>query len=211
MGYRENMKRDMKFDKRCTDCGAEFVGASWTAKYCVDCKEKRVRFGRVKAPEDKLWHTDYPEKLCVVCGELYLPTSGNQKYCAECRSSATKARREATKRKKIEKLKQQAPTKKECTVCREKYAPNGNNQLVCERCYQMPTHRRVAFREKYPTWECERCGKKDFESLSKIQIHHKNRVKTDNSPDNLEMLCSRCHRHEHIVRCKVTGKILTNL
>jgi predicted nucleic acid-binding Zn ribbon protein len=41
---------------------------------------------------------------------------------------------------------------------------------------------------------CERCGYPKYEIL---QIHHKDRVKTNNSLDNLELICPNCHAEEH--------------
>jgi 5-methylcytosine-specific restriction endonuclease McrA len=44
---------------------------------------------------------------------------------------------------------------------------------------------------------CERCsyGKQEI-----LQIHHKNRNRTDNSLENLEILCPNCHYEEHIFK-----------
>jgi hypothetical protein len=42
--------------------------------------------------------------------------------------------------------------------------------------------------------KCERCT---FSDIRIIQIHHKNRDRTDNKRENLEYLCPNCHVLEH--------------
>jgi len=41
---------------------------------------------------------------------------------------------------------------------------------------------------------CERCGYARFEIL---QVHHKNRDRSNNSLENLELICPNCHCEEH--------------
>jgi len=41
---------------------------------------------------------------------------------------------------------------------------------------------------------CERCGYNIFEIL---QVHHKNRDKSNNNFENLELVCPNCHFEEH--------------
>lgn len=51
-------------------------------------------------------------------------------------------------------------------------------------------------------WTCERCGVNLKEHRSFLQVHHKNGVKSDNTRQNLQALCIRCHAqkpdHEHL-------------
>jgi hypothetical protein len=42
---------------------------------------------------------------------------------------------------------------------------------------------------------CERCGGNG--QKSRLEIHHKNRNKHDQSFENLEVLCHHCHMQEH--------------
>jgi Zn finger protein HypA/HybF involved in hydrogenase expression len=42
---------------------------------------------------------------------------------------------------------------------------------------------------------CERCG---LRKNTELPRHHKDRDKTNNSPDNIEVLCPTCHSKEHI-------------
>jgi len=43
---------------------------------------------------------------------------------------------------------------------------------------------------------CERCGYNKYEIL---QVHHKNRKRSDNSTENLEIICPNCHYEEHLL------------
>ncbi|MFA6397933.1 MAG: HNH endonuclease signature motif containing protein [Candidatus Paceibacterota bacterium] len=43
---------------------------------------------------------------------------------------------------------------------------------------------------------CERCNYNKYEIL---QVHHKNRQKTDNRIENLEIICPNCHYEEHFL------------
>ncbi|MCR5347507.1 MAG: HNH endonuclease [Fretibacterium sp.] len=42
-------------------------------------------------------------------------------------------------------------------------------------------------------WRCEKCGVDLHDYHRYLQVHHRNGVKQDNSPDNLEALCVLCH------------------
>jgi 5-methylcytosine-specific restriction endonuclease McrA len=43
---------------------------------------------------------------------------------------------------------------------------------------------------------CERCGYNKHEIL---QIHHKNKDRSNNNLDNLELICPNCHYEEHFL------------
>src|SRR3970282_53385 len=40
--------------------------------------------------------------------------------------------------------------------------------------------------------KCERCGLDE-----PLVVHHRNRDRTNNSPENIEILCANCHYKEH--------------
>lgn len=44
--------------------------------------------------------------------------------------------------------------------------------------------------------ECVKCGYKDVPGI--LVLHHKNRDRTDNTRENLEVLCPNCHALEHL-------------
>lgn len=45
--------------------------------------------------------------------------------------------------------------------------------------------------------QCERCG---FTLGAVLQIHHRDRNHSNNTPSNLELLCPNCHATEHYVK-----------
>lgn len=65
----------------------------------------------------------------------------------------------------------------------------------------MTTHHHA--RKLVPAGPCKRCG-----ALRASDVHHKDGDHQNNSPNNLERLCRRCHMLEHreIVSCTVCGK-----
>lgn len=54
-------------------------------------------------------------------------------------------------------------------------------------------YRKIAFSQK--PMKCERCGYD--EHPAGIVVHHKDRDRTNNSIENLEILCAICHNIEH--------------
>ncbi|MGB5062859.1 MAG: HNH endonuclease [Candidatus Competibacter sp.] len=45
-------------------------------------------------------------------------------------------------------------------------------------------------------FRCEQCGVNLSTHRHLLHTHHRNRVKTDNRPDNFQALCLDCHRHQ---------------
>jgi len=50
---------------------------------------------------------------------------------------------------------------------------------------------------------CERCG-----SNLNILVHHKDENRSNNTLDNLEVLCKKCHQNHHCTRDAKTGKYI---
>ena len=44
--------------------------------------------------------------------------------------------------------------------------------------------------------KCEKCNYKKYEIL---QVHHKDRNRNNNRPENLELICPNCHYEEHFL------------
>ena len=100
-----------------------------------------------------------------------------------------------------------------CTVC-GKLILAGLNKKTCSRScaniqrtgikYKIgrPRDKAVTFRIiKLRLMEergkkCESCGYNKYEIL---QVHHKNRKRTDNRMGNLEIICPNCHYEEHLL------------
>lgn len=46
--------------------------------------------------------------------------------------------------------------------------------------------------------KCERCGYEKYPQI--LQVHHKDRDRSNNSISNLELLCPNCHMIEHLTK-----------
>ena len=93
IGNAISTKADRKirvFEKTCAICGVKFIGHSWNATYCIDCKEiamARNQKKRKKTYTPKKIYTPRPacKKICAVCGAEFIGRN-YAKYCPECRS-----------------------------------------------------------------------------------------------------------------------------
>lgn len=69
--------------------------------------------------------------------------------------------------------------------------------------YQTHKLKKRLLKEGFKKSECESCGLTEW--LSKpipLELHHRNGIKTDNSFDNLELLCPNCHAFTENYRAK---------
>ena len=51
--------------------------------------------------------------------------------------------------------------------------------------------------------KCERCG---YDRYQILHVHHKNRNRSDNRPENLEIICPNCHYEEHHLKRRQNTK-----
>jgi hypothetical protein len=113
-------------------------------------------------------------KTCSVCKNKYLPTSNRQKYCPDCKKEIQKQwDKDKYKRRYVKKGYNQK-------------GKNNNNWTGGTA----PYYKRIAY-EAYGK-VCNRCG-----SENEIVVHHKDRNRKNNDITNLEVLCKKCHQHEH--------------
>lgn len=78
--------------------------------------------------------------------------------------------------------------------------------------YQTHKIKKRLCREGYKEHVCESCGLSEWKSnLIPLELHHKNGIKTDNSLDNLELLCPNCHALTHNYRAKNIKKLSARL
>lgn len=65
------------------------------------------------------------------------------------------------------------------------------NKLVCKKAWKILD---VLVQTGYKEYKCECCGISEWNNKPiRLQLHHKNGNPTDNSLDNLEVLCPNCH------------------
>ena len=125
----------------------------------------------------------YPERVCAECGRLFQPSSGHLR-CPACRSKDLCACGR-TKQLKSD----------ECSECRTEVGPaNGNwrgGRTYHKKGYVMvltPGHPRATTSSKY-VFEHILVAEKLLGRylLPDERIHHRNGVKDDNRPENLEL------------------------
>jgi len=134
-------------------------------------------------------------KQCEICGKEYIARGKAQKYCDECGPMV--------KRELARKRQAAYRGRKGCLVG----VGSGNNQSGEKN--HMWKGGVCAYRTmRNDVDHCERCGK-PRSSASKwgFVTHHKDGDRTNNSVDNLEVLCKRCHQIEHHCEKNLPNKV----
>lgn len=156
-------------------------------------------------------------KPCLYCGSMFTAIEkeirrGNGKFCSISCSSKHAAQQRMPK------------PNVSCAYCGKMFYKNRSKRLLsksglffCCRAHKsaaqkiggiteiMPTHygtgdgrhsyRKTAF-AAYPH-QCNRC--EYHEHTAVLIVHHKDRNRSNNSIDNLEILCPTCHEVEHLL------------
>lgn len=126
--------------------------------------------------------------FCNTCGCSYTKTGRNQKHCSSCRKTLQK--------RAIANWQNKHRTKNPGV------GKGGNPNL--EQSNPGFRHGKSVFarwaKEKLQSLEycCERCGLTiDVTKRGSWAGHHKDHNRLNNTKDNLEVLCKRCHQIEH--------------
>lgn len=167
--------------KKCSKCGEEKPltdfnkdsrGVMGVRSDCKKCRSK------VK-PKELHKPNRAKEKKCGKCGGAFEPKSNRQVWCTECA--------------KVEKPKIQKQQLRR--YYKRTYVNKGYDHLVGEDANRYKDGIGIYHRLLNHITECERCG-----SDENLLVHHKDRNRRNNSLDNLEKLCKRCHQEEHMRR-----------
>jgi len=134
--------------------------------------------------------------VCEVCGKEFRAREGWNKgnlYRRTCSEECLfKLKSEVSKEGWTEDRKQMMSElftgrdTSDWNVARKEMKPNWKGG------YSSKTYRRIAFEEYGMEKVCEKCGSK-----SRLSIHHRDRDRTNNSKENLMVLCSSCHSKHH--------------
>lgn len=128
--------------------------------------------------------------MCRACGLLFQSTGTYQKYCPPCGIAAKKLRHKGYM---FAKAKHPGVGKGHA----QGSGPSHHSYINGATTF---TQLKLA---SMPTWSCERC---DVDLTVYINsggkngmwcVHHKDRDRTHNVIENLELLCKRCHQLEH--------------
>ena len=134
-------------------------------------------------------------KTCLVCGNEYSPTGPAQKYCQECgivrsKEIHTRAIKEYRRRKGV-----------------MVGIGSGNNQSG-EKNGSWKGGIGIYHKLKSGVKACENCGKHrpDNDGFG-FCTHHKDGNRYNNSMENLEVLCKRCHQLVHHCEVNLPNKV----
>lgn len=119
-------------------------------------------------------------KRCIDCGELFEFRSCKKERCDKC---AQERRRKQAR---------MAYSPDGSKIGYNQKGENNNNYVNGLGTYR-----------QYRGTKCERCG-----STLYLCVHHRDRNRQNNNPENLETLCKRCHQKEHEVYRNFTKGIV---
>ena len=132
------------------------------------------------------------DKKCVDCGQLYLPTGRAAKYCKIC--SQNRAKTSSRKRTQNYRILH--------GLIQKPYVGKGGNnasgetdsQYICGSVFFQKRRKEILAERK----QCERCSKLLFPPQRYMWVvHHRDHDRSNNSEENFELLCKRCHQLEH--------------
>lgn len=180
------LRRRESVQRICKHCGSQFaVRPSSNVKFCsIACfNQSPHRGSRAKTP--MLLN-------CSGCGKEFKRHAGHltQRYCSvKCRDTKSEPPRR-------------------CKFCDREFTARRPTMLYCSRAcgarnrfkgkqtYQVSTRAKAALMSDDP--QCGRCGYHKVAGI--LQIHHKDRNKRNNTPENVELVCPNCHEEEHFAK-----------
>jgi hypothetical protein len=128
------------------------------------------------------------EKQCVQCGTQYQPTGSCSKYCPVCKPIFTKLVAKQSVKKWFIKT-----GKFKGTGSGSKLGAEASNYVNGRSVF-----RRWAKERKLTIGLCEHCGKNIKHATHYEWVgHHKDHNQTNNTIENLVLLCKQCHQIEH--------------
>ena len=134
---------------------------------------------------------NFKPKKCTECSTIYTPTGRCSKYCNFCKDIIYKIIQKKAGDKYREAKGVKVGVGSGGLTGSGKDNPYYKNGIAC-----VFTKMRKSIKEERRY--CERCSK-DLKDVSKYHwcIHHKDHDRTNNVPENFELLCKRCHQIEH--------------
>lgn len=132
----------------------------------------------------------FSQKLCTNCNDLFLPTGPASKYCTDCSKII---RKEIQYKSRIKYLEYKGHKIGVGKGGANKIGEN-DGQYKNGISFLRKNRRKIKEERQY----CERCNKYLINAgPSWWAVHHKDRNRNNNTNDNLELLCKRCHQIEH--------------
>lgn len=171
-------------------------------------------------PETGNWR--YPTKTlknCPRCGKYFVPRSCRTIYCSDCQY-AHELERARERAKKYRESGRRAENAKrhlkeidgKIVYVRTGYNQSGENNGNYKNGTGIDWYKKAA--EILPE-KCNRCGATEQELRERLGsrirclvLHHKDGNHDNNSPDNWEILCKKCHQEHHSIRDGKTGRFV---
>ena len=172
-------------------------------------------------PETGNWK--FPKRLlktCPRCGKYFVPKSARTIFCEECQypheleMARERARkyRETGRRAELDQLRYQVIDGKRVYVSPGRNQ-SGENNGNYKNGSGIDWYKKAI--EVLPE-KCNRCGATESElqerlgtRMRNLLLHHKDGNHNNNSPDNWEILCKRCHQLHHSERDSKTGRFVS--
>lgn len=203
----------------CKGCDEKFYDPEAQRTYCDDCHSN-------SGSNNGNWKAAKELAECVVCGAefSYYPTNKDGVYCSQCIAEATgilprKPTNESGRivtnclycGTKMSVVQSRLETTKRGVFCDQQCHGNWlSENVVGENHHQWEggsiwygqgwwrTRKRALERDEY---ECQNCGKTEEQLGQKPDVHHIDRVRNFDQPqdahtlNNVITLCRSCHRH----------------
>lgn len=137
------------------------------------------------------------DKICLKCSTTYSPTGRAQKYCISC--AVIVERVGGRDRMRKHRLNSPAvPNRRKQTVGVGKGGANTSYKEDSQYVNGIGRFMKIRKTIKEDRRFCNRCGK-DLINASRWHwcVHHIDHDRSNNSNENLELLCKRCHQIEH--------------
>lgn len=168
--------------KVCEECSVEFSTRSRKQKYCPDCY-----YEVVKKPHDKEYITNYKfgTTSCEGCGKTFLRSYPKQYMCPDCRKLYKKPKKILTIPERLENGDRKIDHRSGYVYV---YAPEHPEANTRGYVYE---HRVVAEQS---------IGRRLLENEV---VHHKDEVRSNNNPDNLQVMDKADHARLHNIGKKM--------
>jgi hypothetical protein len=152
----------------------------------------------------------FPSKKCERCNKYFLPRSSSHTLCHSCYNDKIGASPQTIYASKLLEIKQKIGNNSHLTIncCEKCQLPflvsvyESKRKKFCTDCIGIKDKERAARKHVKQREDlinsrgnkCERCPCADTDAM---EIHHRDRDRTNNTEENLEVICANCHTIEH--------------
>ena len=149
-------------------------------------------------------------KKCVSCGRYFLPMKRDHNLCYSCFTDIVGSTPNRVYISKTYELRQKIGNKTHLTIncCERCNLPfivsihDSNRKKFCPDCVNVKDKENavrgnIKHRKKLIQSKGNKCKQCLCDDIDVLEIHHKDRDRSNNVDENLEVLCANCHTIEH--------------